>query len=646
MGRFAGNTTIKGRWRSVAATSLVLAGMAAPMLGFTSARAQEGGPLSLASITPADAAVYAEILLDPERDQIKTLDELLIKLGSEDSLIDSLANVEMTGASKIDLTGAEVAIVVLPTALENQDTGSVVSDGLSGDTSAIADDVGAVADTTEGIALLVKPTDLDAATAAVEAQLVDDAGNEAAVANETVDGVEIRSTPNDDGNGQAYAVLDDTLVVGSVVDDVAAFVGVSGGDSLAGSESFQTASDLLPADRAVFAFLSGAPFVDALSASDDPNTQLVQDLAEELGNLNVDQGVAVVADDAGLRVDTVQVPRDGSADAEAGGLAADLTTADQVPSDTVLYVNGFNLGQTALLQGTALLLVGALAGTVSSDPIEVGTPVSDEPVASPVADDSDALFDAAAATLGVNLKTEFLDTLTGEYAFALWGVDVADPTNVGAILTSDVSDVEALTGTVSFISLFVTAGAQGQASVTSRTIGDAEVNNVVFGDPVSPISVDYGVVGDEFLIGVGDGVDTYLEGPDASLADDATYQDTLALLPSEYDGVFYVDLAAVADLSTALDDATTGALSTEDASEECSTYDSQSEAQNAYDTDPSANFELDLDFDGDACEDYFSADATPMAEAIAEVPVGALAMVSYKQDGYAFTSSILTDTGE
>ena len=624
-----------------------MAGMTGPLLGFSPARAQQTGTLSTAAITPADVAVYAEILLDPEGEQLQLLDDLILRLGSEDSIIESLADNDLTGDSDFDVTGSEVALVLLPAALDNQDSGSLVSDGLSGDTDAIAEGIGTAADTTEGIALLVKPVNLDAAVASLEDEFISEAGGDAAVETETVNGVEIRSSTDDADETQAYAVIDDIIVLGSVVDDVAPFA--EDGEKLSDSESFRDASDLLPDARAVFAFLNGGAFLDTLeeASAADPDTAMAQGLVEELGNLKVDQGVAIVAQPEGLRIETVQVPGDGAEpDAEAGGLASDLTTADRIPAETLLYVNGFNLGQTALLEGVALLLVQALAGSLDSDaaPID-GTPAA-EPVASPVADDVDALYESAANTIGVNLKTEFLDTLTGEYAFALWGVDIEDPSNIAAILTSDVNDTEALDQTLSFISLFVTAGAGGEASVTTRTVGDAEINNVTIGDPAAPISVDYGVVGEELLIGVGEGVDTYVLGPASSLADDATYQETLGYLPSEYDGVFYTDLAAIGELTTQLDAATAG-LSSEDASEECAAYDTQSEAQVAYDEDSSTNFELDQDFDGEACEDYYtSADATPVAELVAEVPVESLAMVSYKTDGYAFTSSILTLSDE
>jgi hypothetical protein len=261
-----------------------MAGMSGPLLGVPLTRAQESGTLSTAAITPADAAVYAEILLDPEGEQLQQLDDLLMRLGSEDSLIESLSDVNMAGSSRVDLTGAEAALVLLPSALEGQGAGSVVSGGLTGDTDAILENVGMATDTTEGIALLLKPTDLDAAVDAIEAELVDQAGVAADVESETVDGVEIRSVQADDtDDGQAYAVVNDIVVFGTVPGDVSPFIDASSGGSLAESESFQTASDLLPDERAVFAFLNGGAFLDALAASEDDNVQMVTDLAEGLG---------------------------------------------------------------------------------------------------------------------------------------------------------------------------------------------------------------------------------------------------------------------------------------------------------------------------------------------------------------------------
>ena len=63
------------------------------------------------------------------------------------------------------------------------------------------------------------------------------------------------------------------------------------------------------------------------------------------------------------------------------------------------------------------------------------------------------------------------------------------------------------------------------------------------------MSIDFGVVEDQFVLGIGDGVDTMLLGPDGSLADSPRYTDALAHLPSEYESVHYIDIAALAELS-------------------------------------------------------------------------------------------------
>ncbi len=43
-----------------------------------------------------------------------------------------------------------------------------------------------------------------------------------------------------------------------------------------------------------------------------------------------------------------------------------------------------------------------------------------------------------------------------------------------------------------------------------------------------------------------------------------------------------------------------------DASESCANYATQEEAQAAYDAAESGTFDLDQDFDGEVCEDYFA----------------------------------------
>jgi hypothetical protein len=220
--------------------------------------------------------------------------------------------------------------------------------------------------------------------------------------------------------------------------------------------------------------------------------------------------------------------------------------------------------------------------------------------------------------------------------------DPNDPSQIGFILSSDVTSAATVSDVVSKVSLLVQAAGQGDVNVTTRTVNGGNLSVIdVSGDGSTPVSIEYGVVDNEFLFGVGNGVDTYIDGPSTSLADSEDYQAALAELPTGYDGVFYVNVPALVALGE-----TASAMSSSsflDKSDECGTYSTQAAAQEAYDADTVSNYMLDLDFDGQACEDYFAAPAvaaSPEAGASSSA-VRAFATVSYQEDGLNRTSSIL-----
>jgi hypothetical protein len=94
-----------------------------------------------------------------------------------------------------------------------------------------------------------------------------------------------------------------------------------------------------------------------------------------------------------------------------------------------------------------------------------------------------------------------------------------------------------------------------------------------------------------------------------------------------------------------------------DAHPDCARYASQAESQAAYDDFAAGSFQLDQDFDGEACEDYFNprTDVSPVTEepvpsetsAAVDLPPEALAaltafgMVAYEEDGNGRTASLL-----
>jgi hypothetical protein len=83
-------------------------------------------------------------------------------------------------------------------------------------------------------------------------------------------------------------------------------------------------------------------------------------------------------------------------------------------------------------------------------------------------------------------------------------------------------------------------------------------------------------------------------------------------LPAEYNGLTYIDLAQAIPLSQVAaeesDELGLGGMGEiPDASESCANYATQEEAQVAYDAAEADTFDLDQDFDGEVCEDFFAA---------------------------------------
>jgi len=134
-------------------------------------------------------------------------------------------------------------------------------------------------------------------------------------------------------------------------------------------------------------------------------------------------------------------------------------------------------------------------------------------------------------------------------------------------------------------------------------------------------------------------------------------------LPVEYNGLTYIDLAQAIPLTetAAQESEGMGLGGTDeiaDASESCADYNTQEEAQAAYDAAESGTFDLDQDFDGEVCEDYFDTadtasatdeatadeDGSAPADALADIDysaVKAFATVSHADGDVQRTSSIL-----
>ena len=250
---------------------------------------------------------------------------------------------------------------------------------------------------------------------------------------ETYKDVEITSYTSSDGSSSAYAVVGDYVFVGTTADDVKAFVDSSqpGADTLGSIAGFAKASELLPADRVAFAFLNGPVAVDA-STKAAGNPSIADAIRQVFGTLAGYTGLAMTADDAGIRFESVIVPERGTGNAKPAGQAADLNFASQMPADTAVYASGFDLGRSMVMNALGLGVGLALMGVSGS-----ATPTD---TASPTPFSTDQIYESLALMFGFNLKTALLDQMTGPYGFGVWGTNATNMSDVNAVLFSGAKD--------------------------------------------------------------------------------------------------------------------------------------------------------------------------------------------------------------
>jgi hypothetical protein len=628
--------------RRLLSLSLIASLMVALAAGWNApAAAIDTAALKTASAVPANAQFYVAIDLDTNGEQITQALALLERAGlsdSEDSLSTISAGAEAGGvdAESVDeLIDGEMALA--GTGLNFNAMGAFSDLPLDGDLSDVdVDEIGS--NVSPGIAVVIMASNLDEA---IE-QMISDFREDAQVAGTpieepNVEGAQVlvvESDPVTGESGNVLAVLDDAVILGEVLEDVRPFIQASNGtvSSLATDADFSAAMAQLPAESLVASYVPSLSDFEAVeSLLGESGLPLALDLLLGPGGA---AGFALSADDAGFRIDTVQLAREGQ-EFTASGVAADLTMADRLPSDSLLMLNGFDLGSSMAFRLIEQLLV------VGSGELSGATGIMPEMTQEYI----DTQFAEFVPLIGFNVQTEFIQQMEGEFGFALIGVDPMNPASIQAILASEIADPIAVTDALTSVGNLIQGVGQGQVQASLVTIGDSSVNQIAFDADGVPINVQYGVVGDEFTLSVGDAVVEYALGVSDPLSANPDFQEALSLLPAEYDGLFYLGTASLIEAGQPIVSGVGSDLDSGlgDASDRCADFVAQEDAQAAYDEDPVANFDLDLDFDGVACDDYFDVPSTGTAVAglDGQVNVGSFAAVSYKQDGMGFTSGIL-----
>jgi hypothetical protein len=158
----------------------------------------------------------------------------------------------------------------------------------------------------------------------------------------------------------------------------------------------------------------------------------------------------------------------------------------------------------------------------------------------------------AATKLGFDPSSELFDLLGGEFiAFSSFpSLDMTGfgPDAVAAVTTSD-------PGTLTETARKIAAAIERSESGLDVSVRDVDGNTIyVVSDPNMKMgpTLEFGVVGDQVVVGTGGGIEELMTEPSASLADDPQYQAVMDFLPSEYYHVSYVDIGQAGDVVTAM----------------------------------------------------------------------------------------------
>jgi hypothetical protein len=576
---------VRAVWR-IGITLALLLGILVPAWSVSPVLAQQGTLPETAAAAPAGTALFQVFDLDrggPQWQQTGTLLERIGRPNAPERWVDALLEIgarkgNFTEADLNALLGGELALVVTPVAVEramehherHQQQGDVAATPMAH-----------AWDEPLGVTTVLLPGDPDAAWAYVERQVADMAakldvpvetishGSGELLWVEMPDPRELMARRLADALGMAQlepvlaSLMHDTgtqgrpgfaagragdfIISGVSQADVTEIIDVVGGttDSLADSPEAQQVAADLPADALSFTYVNGSAILGALG---EPTVQKLQTMTSpaEQAVWRAHTGLAIGAVESGFRMDAVVVPGAGG-DLGSAAIANDpaiATAAERVPAGTFLYQAGV-VPENAFA-GAAYMLALAINGDMADGKSQGGLNQL------PSEEEMEKEIATAAATLGFDPSSELFDLLGGEF-IAFSSFPSLDMTGFGtdAVAAVTTSDPETLTETARKIA----ASIERSGSGVDLSVRDVDGNTIyVVSDPKMKMgpSLEFGVVGDQVVVGTGGGIEELMTEPTASLADDPQYQAVMDVLPSEYYQVSYVDIGQAGDVLTAM----------------------------------------------------------------------------------------------
>src|SRR5829696_2954111 len=628
-------------------------GMLIPSLGRVAPVAAQATSVSFstAEVAPADSIAYLVMTLDDESEQWRLADTLLDRAGLGEAL-DQEVGSELRDEAGEDLPldaflGGEVGVIVSPTVLETlaeESMGAADLEAMLGGMETGTPEAESTGVEAQGFALALEARAPDTAWTGIRDSILGEDQHE----ESTYEGTDILYAPpaTSDDEGMAAARAGDLVLIATTPEDLHPLIDTADGRTppITTVPEFTAVRDELPTDFLMFAFTNS---IDTSDADFGPFAMFADQFSTEAFS-----GTTVAADEPGFRMETVTLAAEGETlPAGADNYESELLT--KAPEDSLLFMSGADLGSTGVLDVLGATVIGLAMGmggpTATPDP----NTSAEEYIAQQ--------YEAAESLIGINLQTDLFQQLSGEYGG--WLAANLENEDVSGLFASGVDDAETVSNALQQLSFLIQGASGAETPLTTREVGGGQVYVIDLGDEAGS-TLEFGVVGDYLVVGKGDAVDRFGEEATGSLAENTQFQAVMDTLPVEYNAHTYIDLAQAIPLAqtAAEESGDMGFGPTDqilDASESCGNYETQEEAQAAYDAAESGTFDLDQDFDGQVCEDYFdsagaasdtaagtpaSQDGAAPADALADVDYSAIkafAFVAYEDGDVQRSSSIL-----
>ena len=569
----------------LAASLLFAMTIAAPGWAARPASAQELLP-EIAGAVPESAVLFHWMDLDRDGAQWQQSEELIARVGfpgaldlwEEAVLEDGEQSGGITSAELDALLGGEMAIAVLPTAVEQ--IAALAIAGVESDTLFRSVDATPMAGNgaqPHGIVAILMPSDLDAAWEYVGRQLADAAAEmEVEVEERSIGGAEVLVLPkgeraphsgmNDheagemghamggygmDGlGGIAAAQAGEYIVVGMNEGDLQAVIEVIDGSAapLTDSTEVQAAVAELPAEALTLTYIDGRGVLDALDPEMIAMLQSAM-LETPVEVLASQTAMTVSADGPGFRVDSATV-LDDAVDLDAYTVENDpavAAAAEQAPAGTFLFQAG-RLPETAY-DGAAYSLAQLVNAAGAGEPWPAeGTGGMTFPTEAEMAEE----IATASATLGFDLQTELFDLLGEEFvAFSSFPAISFESFGIDAVVAITTSDPAALSESTEKIAAWIDRSDFG-LDINARQVDGDPVYAATSDEMADLPGLEFGVVDGRAVFGLGAGIESLITEPAMSLAADEQYQEVMGLLPDAYYQVTYVDIGQAVDPLIAL----------------------------------------------------------------------------------------------